>query len=328
MEPSVDSGRALALFLKQLGEKTFDGPALGGFLEASEELPLDLPLLGEMREFRLLSGAMTAHGTAARGVSASHGTAGAVPAKLERRYQRLCFVQESLEHIDFKKAKPGQGFEEFMLGQTDFSRYASLDKQFFNGLFIDGLDDYPDSFFTSAFRMNRKAIRTLVLASYAEKAGSLALIKNNLFILSVMRTLHSSLDFASLWDKEAVLNELGGVLAFFTERRIIDTGPSAVLKEKGGEVFVCLLSLFHHAEYRHDDGVKTGLFLAPFRGCICLAGSFKPLGKAHSLALVSSGLPCGALSLTESPKDLAALGQGLCIRNQDGRLTLAKGPGA
>ncbi|MDR1177924.1 MAG: hypothetical protein LBK64_03775, partial [Spirochaetaceae bacterium] len=96
-EEVLDSSNALALFLKQLGDKTFDGPALGGFLEASAALPLDLPLLGGMREFRasLDNPAPAAVNTAS------------VRAKLERRYLRLCFVQESLEHIDFKKAKPG-----------------------------------------------------------------------------------------------------------------------------------------------------------------------------------------------------------------------------
>ncbi|MDR1211348.1 MAG: hypothetical protein LBK40_03855 [Spirochaetaceae bacterium] len=307
----MDSSNALALFLKQLGEKTFDGPALGSFLEASAGLPLDLPLLGGMREFRASLGRPVA------------GNAAAVRAKLERRYLRLCFVQESLEHIDFKKAKPGQGFEEFMLGQTDFSRYTSLDEKIFNGLFINGLDDYPGSFFSSAFRMKKEALRTLVLASYAEKEGKRVLIKNNLFILSVMRTLHSSLDFAPLWDEEAVLNELGAVLSFFAERRIIDKGPSAAAEERGGEIFLCLLSLFHHAEYAQEDGSKTRLFLTPFRGRLCLAASFTPLGKAHSLVLASSSLP--VLPSPGTPKDLTPLGEGPCTRTPAGQLTLPGG---
>ncbi|MDR1428864.1 MAG: hypothetical protein LBI85_01120 [Spirochaetaceae bacterium] len=310
----MDSSGELALFLKRLAGKTFDGPALGGFLEASASLPLELPLLGGMREFRASLG--------------GPGLVNAAPvrAKLERRYLRLCFVQESLERIDFKKLKSGEGFEEFMLGQADFSRYALLDEKTFKGLFIDGLEDYPDAFFPQAFRMNREALRTLLLAGYARGEGKAALIKNNLFILSVMRTLHSSLDFAPLWDEKDVLNEMNTVLVFFSGRGITGREPASVLRERGDEIFLCLLSLFHHVEYRQEDGAKTHLFLAPFRGRVCLAASFRPLGKAHSLALSLSGFPLGTQAGT--PRDLSPLGEGPCLRGADGKLTLpAPGPG-
>ncbi|MDR0388687.1 MAG: hypothetical protein LBH73_01295, partial [Spirochaetaceae bacterium] len=264
---------------------------------------LELPLLKEIREFPALPGGT--QGSAGRGKAA---------AKLERRYQRLCFVQESLEHVDFKRLKPGQDFEAFMLGQADFSRYALIDEKIFTGLFIGGLDDYPDSFFGSMFGMNREAIRALMLASYAEKAGKRLLVKNRLFILSVMRSLHSSLDFAPLWDKEAVVNEIDAVLAFFAGRGIIGQRPSAALKAKSAELFLCLLNLFHHTEYFHEDGVKTKLYLTPFRGYISLAALFSPLGKAHSLSLVSSGFPSAALPEAKGVKDLAPLAEGLSLR--------------
>jgi hypothetical protein len=242
-------------------------------------------------------------------------------AKLERRYRRLCFVQEALEKINFKKAKPGQGFEDFMLGQTDFSFYASIDEETFTGLFIKGLEDYPDSFFMTAFRTGRATIQKLMLESYAAKAGKRELVKKNLFILSVMRTLHSSLDFGPLWDKEGILGEFKAVLTFLKEHRIIGEGQEAIAKERGDEIFLCLLSLFHHTRWRHKDGAGTRLFLAPLRDSLCLSGTFSPGGKPHSLALASCALPWKGFVPPEA-KDLSPLPQGPCLRNRAGQLIL------
>jgi hypothetical protein len=308
----LDNGKVLAEFLQLFGEGRFDGPAMGRFLEASEEIPLTLPLLGELRDFKA---ALAGRGTKAENASRTG-------AKLERRYRKLCCVQESLEKIDFKKIKPGQGFEDFMLGQTDFSFYASLDEETFSGLFIDGLEDYPGLFFTSAFRTDREGIRKLLLESYAARAGKRELAKKNLFILSVMRTLHSSLDFGPLWSKERVLAEFKEVLFFFKEHRIIGVRPLSLLKERGDEVFLCLLSLFHHTEWRHKDGKGTRLFLAPRQEYICLCGTFTPGGKAHSLSLASAGRPWEGFVLPEV-KDLSPLPQGPCLRDSSGRLVLA-----
>ncbi|MDR0388764.1 MAG: hypothetical protein LBH73_01690, partial [Spirochaetaceae bacterium] len=69
----MDNGGALALFFKQLEEKKIEVPVLGAFLAASSELPLELPLLKEIREFPALPGGT--QGSAGRAGAAGVGSA-------------------------------------------------------------------------------------------------------------------------------------------------------------------------------------------------------------------------------------------------------------
>ena len=206
--------------------------------------------------------------------------------RIESRYRRLVFVhkelnrlnvlakQESLSLPQFpplasyfsENPLPGRSFEDFVFSCIDFSFYKKIDAEEFTLLFDKGLDDYGDAFYQKAFSMSREEVQKTISESYESyiKEGSFYLCKKSSpLLLSIMRTLHTSLDFAPL---------LGG-------------GDEGQIKA-AAEVLDGLA-------IRHGDGMETKLFMPKagekipgIQGRPLLCGTFYPLGKACTIALL------------------------------------------
>ena len=159
--------------------------------------------------------------------------------KLERRYLRLCRVQEELRKLDFKNAAPGASPEDFVFSRIDFERYRKIPERDFDEFFLKGLEDFSEVFYTKNFRRSRKEIESLIIDSYNRVDRICMLRKETPMILSVMRTLETSLDEAQLIQGEDFLH-LDGVII------------------------------------THRDGMETKLFLSD-EGA--LMGTFQPGGK-------------------------------------------------
>ena len=223
--------------------------------------------------------------------------------RIESRYRRILFVHKELDRLNALAklepsakieppekpelpVKPGmpadktetagekagknplakRSFEDFVFSRINFSVYKKIDTEEFKLLFIDGLSDYDDSFYPKFFSINREEVKKIINESYV-KAGPVYLCKKSgPLLLSIMRTVHTSLDFAPL---------LGS--ADIPDRE----GIKAVAGVLNGLVI------------KHDDGMETKLF-APkpednncnVQSAALLCGTFHPLGKACTITLI------------------------------------------
>jgi hypothetical protein len=206
--------------------------------------------------------------------------------RLESRYARIRFVHEELGRLDFGKARPGKDFDEFVFEQIDFSIYDRIGEGEFRLIWDTGLADFSDAFYEKNFRMNREAVRRLIHRAYTKNNGSYSCgggekQLSDLMVLSVMRTLHTSLEFAPLFDREGLLNECTGLVRSFGEGETF-----FYLVRSFGDLYRELLQSLHAVAFKQGDGTDTLLSTAvDASGQAVLYGTFHPHNKAHTIPL-------------------------------------------
>jgi hypothetical protein len=178
--------------------------------------------------------------------------------RLDRRYARLCFIQEELGGLDFKKPKGGGSFEDFVLNQTDFSRYREIPDAGFVFFTGEGLGDFEESFFPKYFGISGAETLGLIERSYKKEGAVYRLVRENPLILSVMRTLQTSLELGPLIRPEEVPEIPPGLF-----RNLIYKLDNTIIT--------------------HEDGVSTTLFISPSGD---LSGTFRPGNKPWTLVLI------------------------------------------
>jgi hypothetical protein len=205
---------------------------------------------------------------AGRGPEASAALVHTLRRRIESRYRRICFVHRELAKLDAAAGESGipgssvkdtpdggtvrnGSFEDFVFSRIDFSVYKKIEAEEFCLLFDEGLADYEESFFRKAFAMNREKVRETIRHSYI-RVGPFYVCKSaNPLLLSIMRTLHTSLEFAPLV-----------------------TGNDAVDAEGLGAALDGVV-------IRHHDGMETRLFMKDSS----LYGTFHPMNKAYTVML-------------------------------------------
>jgi hypothetical protein len=178
--------------------------------------------------------------------------------RLDRRYERLCFIQKELGGLDFNKPGKAASFEDFVLGQTDFSRYKEIRTCDFEFFTTEGLSDFEEVFFLKYFSITRDETLSLVERSYRQEPSLYRLIEENPLILSVMRTIQASLELGPLIRPEEIPGITGGL-------------------------FRSLICKLDNTIITHDDGMTTKLFLSPAGD---LSGTFRPGNKPWTLVLI------------------------------------------
>jgi hypothetical protein len=212
--------------------------------------------------------------------------------RIESRYRRIRFVYGELTKVDAKiqaedragpnSAVPGAGapgsgtirppgslpvyggsFEDLVFSTIDFSVYRKIDAEEFSLLFDEGLEDFDETFYQKAFKTSRENIRKTIFRFYLKVGPFYVCRKTNPLILSIMRSLHTSLEFAPLF----VPDDLAGEGQY-----------QAIIAALDG-VVIC-----------HDDGMETRLFTrgpeTKVEEKAVLWGTFHPLGKAHTIPLL------------------------------------------
>ena len=178
--------------------------------------------------------------------------------RLERRYLRLCLLQNEMSRLDFKNAAPGISPEDFIFSRIDFSRYRKIPEKDFEELFLEGLDDFDEAFLMKNFRLGLNEVKSLIEKSYEKTDGLFILKRENPVILSLMRTLETSLEDKPLFSPEEV-SEM---------------------------VYPVLLSRLDGVTVTHRDGMTTRLFVSAEGE---LSATFQPGGKPWTRVLVPGG---------------------------------------
>jgi hypothetical protein len=205
----------------------------------------------------------------------SAGEGGLVGERLNRRYLRLCAVQEGLGRLDFKKAGKTASFDDFVFSQTDFGRYGKIPEERFT-LYTEGLEDFEDSFYTNNFRMGKEETGKTLIQAFKETGGYYCLVKPSPVILAMARTLETSTEALPLLCPEEILGEMKALYEY------LDAGPFPA--GSIGGFFNYLLTLLDNRTVTHSDGMETRLFIDEKEN---LSGTFKPGGKPWTVVLVS-----------------------------------------
>jgi hypothetical protein len=195
--------------------------------------------------------------------------------RLERRYLRLCAVQEELGRLDFKKAGGSVSFGDFVFSQTDFSRYAKISARDF-ALYTEGLEDFGDPFFTENFRISRAETAQTINRSFRESDGFYLLRRPGPVILAIMRTLETSTAALPLVRPEEISGEMKALCGYLGIEADLLPG------EKAGAFLAWLFGRLDKTAVTHADGAETLLFTGENGS---LMGTFKPGGKAWTVTL-------------------------------------------
>jgi hypothetical protein len=172
----------------------------------------------------------------------------------------------------------GGSFEDLVFSTIDFSVYRKIDAEEFSLLFDGGLEDFDETFYRKAFKTDRETIRKTISRFYLKAGPFYVCRKTNPLILSIMRSLHTSLEFAPLLAPD----DLAG-----------DSTEQAEEAKHCGAIVAALDGVV----IRHDDGMETRLFTrgpetdaknagVPGGPAVSLWGTFHPFGKAHTIPLL------------------------------------------
>jgi hypothetical protein len=230
--------------------------------------------------------------------------------RIESRYRRIRFVYQELAKVDAKIRTdgappagsggiPGSGgaagpggsggaayggaayggsFEDLVFSTIDFSVYRKIDAEEFLLLFNEGLEDFDETFYQKAFKTDRETIRKTISRFYLKAGPFYICRKTNPLILSIMRSLHTSLEFAPLLGPD-------------------DIAGNSTEKAEQAKRYGAIIAALDGVVIRHDDGMETRLFTrgpetdakteekARASGAL-LWGTFHPFGKAHTVSLL------------------------------------------
>jgi hypothetical protein len=197
--------------------------------------------------------------------------------RVESRYRRILFVHQELEKLNAAAdgKLPKNSFEDFVFSNIDFSIYKKIDAEEFILLFDKGLDDYTEVFYQKLFDKSREEVRAIIKESYIRVGPFYVSKKTSPLLLSIMRTLHTSLEFAPL------------------------LCPGDV---NGEENLSIAADALHGVQIPHCGNSETRLFVpekttaAPEAASdvpasaptSLLCGTFYPLGKAYTITLIPS----------------------------------------
>jgi hypothetical protein len=214
---------------------------------------------------------------------------GPLQKRLDRRYARVCVVHSELNKLNFRNVKPGTGFDDFIFQQTDFDIYKQISAEDFELFYVEGLEDYNESFYKKNFMMGREKLKTLISKSY-HKDGDSYFCKTlngeiNPLLLGIVRTLHTSLDFVPLIGREELRTECAALIGFLQSCSTIDEGTAANLSAGFPAMFDDLLRALDGVAVTHLDTMVTTLSVKTENGKVSLYGTFRPQNKAFTLAL-------------------------------------------
>ena len=199
---------------------------------------------------------------------------GLIEKRIDRHYKRLCRVQEELENLNARKnaAKNDTSFKDFAFSNTDFTPYKKMPIKQYEMLIPEALGDFKEEFLRGNFGMGRKDLHIFLENKYVKQDDHYILKEDNPLVISIMRSLDTSLDNADLFSFGEIESELS-LLSSFIE----------VPETK--ELFPLLVSCLDKLTISHSDGQKTKLFIqSPDE----LRAVFMPGSKAWTRVLIPS----------------------------------------
>lgn len=236
-----------------------------------QDVPFAIPVLRDLAAL-----------TAQQKADLPYSGAGVLWRRINRRYLRLCRLQEELGRLDFKQAASGVSAEDYVFSRIDFKRYGKIDEKEFNARYLEGLGDFEDTLLVKNLGLTRDEIISLIEKNYEKNGDSYLLRKENPVILSVMRALDTSLESLPLFTQEEIRRELTDLYDFIY-KSTNKTLPVPLQTRNAKQFFQLLVHCLNDVTIAHEDGMKTTLFMSPQGD---LSGTFRPGNKPWTLVLI------------------------------------------
>ena len=210
--------------------------------------------------------------------------------RIDRRYLRLCRVQEELGRLDFKKAlahNSGREIspEDYVFSQIEFSRYRQIEEKEFESFFLAGLEDFEENFFRNNFGRSGTELRSLLKESYKKDGTVYKILRESPLLLSVMRTMDTSVEDSPLFTPDEIHAELGSLIDFLERenKKRNREFPPGFAESRSKQLYPLLVLCLDNTLVTHDDGMETRLFISP-KGD--LMGTFRPGNKPWTRILI------------------------------------------
>jgi hypothetical protein len=212
--------------------------------------------------------------------------------KILSRYERINYIQDIFEKLDFKAAKPGMQFEDLFFQQAGYEFYERIAKRYFEIVFIDGLDDFEDSFYNLVFNCSKDEIAKIISQSYKKKDGHYLLRSKDLSkVKKIMSILHTSIQFRPILTEKEFIGELVQAILLVSPQLDIEMEYADKLALHADDIFACVLCLLHDVNFIHHSDVIGSSFLSISKNKLTLCCNFAPKGKLHTFVLLSSDVP-------------------------------------
>ena len=241
----------------------------------------------------------------------THVKPGIIERKIDRHYRRLCRVQEELGQLNMKQAAaknlpvegtPGISFEDYVFSQIDFSRCRQMAAGDFERIFPESLTDFDEDFFVKNFRISRNETRVLIEKSYKKENALYKIQGESPLLLSVMRTLETSLENNELFTVAEIQAELESFINLTSQSDkkslsgksdfpglLSESDENGKMHPDTKQLFPLLVSSLDGLNITHHDGMKTKLFVSsgPGDSPKNLSATFMPGNKAWTRVLIS-----------------------------------------
>ena len=208
---------------------------------------------------------------------------GIIKRRLERRYFSLCRLQNELSRLNLKKAATDNAptsLEDYVFSQIDFSRYREIPRDYFGFFLPEGITDFSEAFFVKNFRLGKNEVQALIEKSYQKVQDIYKIKQESPLILSIMRTLETSLEDLPLFTAEETENELNKLSRLYSR----DSSCLSFWERPKGEFYTMLVSAMDNVVITHHDGMKTKLFISAGGD---LMGTFRPGDKPWTRKLIA-----------------------------------------
>jgi hypothetical protein len=260
-------------------------------MSSEDSAPPSAPINKILKNLRSLPGEIVSKMPILAEIAGSFGNPeGSLQRRLDRRYARVCVVHSELNKLNFKNIKPGTGFDDFVFQQTDFDIYKQISAENFKLFYIEGLDDYSESFYKKNFIMGKENLKALIKRSYQQEGDSYFCKtlngEINPLLLGIVRTLHTSLDFTPFVGREEMQVECAALIDFLQSCSAIDEGTAASLSTGFPAIFDDLIRALDGVAVTHSDTMVTTLSVKAENNKPGLYGTFRPQNKAFTLPLV------------------------------------------
>lgn len=205
---------------------------------------------------------------------------------IKSRYLRLMACQEcikiSIENYNNQKID----WESFVNQNIDYDFYNCIDKDYFNSVFLIGIEDLPKDFFADYLKDSKKNIKNKIKNSYKLENAVYNLVKNNNYEFKILlHKIQTTIKFTPIFDEQKIIEQLIQNIKKVTNNK--EWAKS--IRTYSKDIFICIICLLHDISFVKDKNIQVGTsFISVKNKKICLICSSDIKGQFYYNLLLSS----------------------------------------
>lgn len=209
--------------------------------------------------------------------------------KILSRYYRYKYTQELFSKLEESKIRLDTTFNDLLEEAIDYSIYDSIDKKYFQTVFITGLNDFDDEFYKNMLGSTKNKVQELINRSYKKVNGRYELrYKSNKDIKHVLNILHTSIQFNSVLDENVLMDQLITTVQYFFDICGLNNTYTYSIQTYSTEIFLCIMCLLHDKNFLNNQDIVGNSFLSSIKDKLYLCCESQFDNKKLQYILLSS----------------------------------------